>query len=102
MRSDKNPESYLAGLQLRGPPIWIRSLKPGAWSETQTPSGTPAHFRFWCGLCAGQTWRPPLFSVVCDVNEEHCGGRRPPLRLWRCRVGVQGPDGTDSRAVRSN
>ncbi len=28
MRSDKKPESYLAGLQLRGALIWIRSLKP--------------------------------------------------------------------------
>jgi transposase len=30
MRSDKKPESYLAGLQLRGALIWIRSLKPAA------------------------------------------------------------------------
>jgi transposase len=28
MRSDKRPDSYLAGLQLRGTIIWIRSLKP--------------------------------------------------------------------------
>ena len=28
MRSDKKPESYLAGLQLRGVLIWMRSLKP--------------------------------------------------------------------------
>jgi hypothetical protein len=28
MRSDKKPESYLAGLQLRGAIIWMRSLKP--------------------------------------------------------------------------
>ena len=28
MRSDKKPESYLAGLQLRGALIWMRSLKP--------------------------------------------------------------------------
>jgi transposase len=28
MRSDKKPESYLTGLQLRGAIIWMRSLKP--------------------------------------------------------------------------
>lgn len=28
MRSDKKSESYLAGLQLRGSIIWLRSLKP--------------------------------------------------------------------------
>ena len=28
MRSDKKPESYLAGLQLRGSIIWLRSLHP--------------------------------------------------------------------------
>lgn len=28
VRSDKKPESYLAGLQLRGSIIWLRSLRP--------------------------------------------------------------------------
>ena len=28
MRSDKKPESYLAGLHLRGSIIWLRSLRP--------------------------------------------------------------------------
>lgn len=28
MRSDKTPESYLAGLHLRGSLIWLRSLRP--------------------------------------------------------------------------
>lgn len=27
-RYDKTPDSYLAGLQLRGSVIWIRSLRP--------------------------------------------------------------------------
>ena len=27
MRSDKKPEGYLAGLELRGSFIWLRSLK---------------------------------------------------------------------------
>jgi transposase len=29
MRSDMRSDSYLAGLQLRGSILWIRSLKPG-------------------------------------------------------------------------
>ena len=34
-RYDKTPESYLAGLHLRGAIIWLRSLRPTTQPETQ-------------------------------------------------------------------
>ncbi|MCX5356334.1 transposase [Streptomyces mirabilis] len=46
-RYDKTPASYMAGLQLRGSIIWIRSLKPGP--RSRRPAGKPdaatAHVR---------------------------------------------------------
>lgn len=36
-RYDKTPASYMAGLQLRGSIIWIRSLKPGP--RSRRPAG---------------------------------------------------------------
>lgn len=46
-RYDKTPASYMAGLQLRGSIIWIRSLKPGP--RSRRPAGKPdaatAHIR---------------------------------------------------------
>ncbi len=38
-RYDKTPASYMAGLQLRGSIIWIRSLNPG--SRSRRPAGEP-------------------------------------------------------------
>jgi transposase len=46
-RYDKTPASYMAGLQLRGSIIWIRSLNPGP--RSRRPAGKPdaatAHVR---------------------------------------------------------
>lgn len=46
-RYDKTPASYMAGLQLRGSIIWIRSLNPGP--RSRRPAGEPdaatAHVR---------------------------------------------------------
>ncbi|MDQ1041893.1 hypothetical protein QFZ76_000128 [Streptomyces sp. V4I2] len=46
-RYDKTPASYLAGLQLRGSIIWMRSLNPGP--RLRRPAGKPdaatAHVR---------------------------------------------------------
>ena len=36
-RYGKTPDSYMAGLQLRGSLIWIRSLRPATWTRLQTP-----------------------------------------------------------------
>lgn len=40
-RYDKTPASYMAGLQLRGSIIWMRSLNPGPRSRRPAASRTP-------------------------------------------------------------
>jgi transposase len=44
---DKTPASYMAGLQLRGSIIWMRSLNPGPRSRRPTgkPAAATAHVR---------------------------------------------------------
>ena len=44
-RFDKTPASYMAGLQLRGSIIWIRSLNPGRGSGVRLASRTPRPLR---------------------------------------------------------
>jgi DDE family transposase len=45
-RNDKTPESYLAGLHLRGTIIWIRSLHNTEQLQLRTAPGTPAAVRY--------------------------------------------------------
>lgn len=47
MRYGITPASYMAGLQLRGSNIWIRSLNPGPGSRRRAgkPDAATAHVR---------------------------------------------------------
>ena len=91
-RYDKTPASYMAGLQLRGSIIWMRSLNPGR--RLRRPAGKPAaataHVRPGGGVQSSEERHAGRFLLALGETGTGGGdaGRRVHLVRAHCGSGI--------------